>query len=78
VTAEQLASLANGLKDNEAFQQALAQQRSNALERLAIMDHGDTNAFYAAQAMVAVVDGINENLEQFIRSGAKKPKPGIA
>jgi hypothetical protein len=78
VTPDQLASLAQSLKDNEAFQGALAQIRANALERLATLPHSEAEAFYSAQARVAVVDELRDNLEQFIRSGAEKKKPGLA
>jgi hypothetical protein len=78
VTAEQLAQLAQSLKDNEAFQMVLENQRKSALERLATMPHSDEQAFYAAQAIVAVIDGINSDLGQFIRAGTPKAPPGIA
>ena len=53
MTPEQLAQLAQSLKDNEAFQMVLESQRSSALERLATMPRSDEQAFYAAQAVVA-------------------------
>jgi hypothetical protein len=72
------AALAQSLKDNEAFDRALKMIRADALERLATLPRGDEEAFYAAQARVAVVDDIRGNLEQFIRSGTAKKPPGIA
>ena len=76
MTPEQLAQLAQSLKDNEAFQMVLENQRSGALERLATMPRSDEQAFYAAQAIVAVVDGITQDLDRFVRAGTKK-NPGI-
>jgi hypothetical protein len=78
LTKEQLAALAQSLKDNEAFQAVLDGQRSNALENLATMRRDDEQAFYASQAIVAVVDGIRTDLDAFVRAGAAKKKPGIA
>jgi hypothetical protein len=78
VTPANLASLAQSLKDNEAFQAVLAGQRSAALEKLATMRRDDEQAFYAMQAIVAVIDGINSDLEAFVRAGAVKQKPGLA
>lgn len=72
------AQLAQSLKDNEAFQRVLASHRASALERLATMSRSDEQAFYAAQAIVAVIDGINADLDQFIRAGQPKKAPGIA
>lgn len=78
VTPEQTASLAQSLKDNEAFQLALTNIRDEALNALATMPRADEAAFYSAQARVAVVDDIRGNLDQFIRSGAAKSPPGLA
>lgn len=72
------AQLAQSLKDNDAFQRALDNQRNSALERLATMPRSDEAAFYMAQSVVAVVDAIRADLDQFIRSGTPKPPPGIA
>lgn len=78
MTAEQLASLAQSLKDNEAFQAALDNQRSNALEALAVMSREDAERFYSMQVTVRVIDEIRADLEQFIRSGQPRKAPGIA
>lgn len=78
MTPGQLGQVAQSLKDNEAFQIALANQRASALERLATMRRDDEQAFYAAQAIVAVIDGINADIDQFIRAGQPKKAPGIA
>ena len=78
MTADQVASLAQSLEDNEAFQAALDHMRADALDKLATMPRSDEQAFYSAQARVAVVDDLREHLEQFIRSGAGKKKPGLA
>ena len=78
MTKEQLASLAHSLKDNEAFQQALNDQRSGALDALATIRADDILGIQEHQATVRVVDGIRANLDQFIRSGTKRPASGIA
>lgn len=78
MTAEQLASLAQSLRDNEAFQAALDSQRSSALEALAVMSRDDVERFYSMQVTVRVIDEIRADLEQFIRSGKPKTPPGIA
>ena len=78
MTAEQIASLAQSLKDNEAFQMALNGQRASALDALATIDASDTLGILKHQAVVKVVDDIRADLEQFIRSGQKRGAPGIA
>ncbi len=78
MTAEQLASLAQSLRDNEAFEAAMTTMRDDALERLATMPRSDEEAFYLNQAIVKVVDDLHAQLEQFIRSGKPKTPPGIA
>ena len=78
MTAEQIASLAQSLKDNEAFQMALNGQRASALDALSTIDADDTLGILKHQAVVKVVDDIRADLEQFIRSGQKRGAPGIA
>jgi hypothetical protein len=78
VTPDQLASLAQSLKDNEAFQAALDNMRANALDGLAGVNADDKNAILKFQATVNVVDDLRGNLDQFIRSGKEPKKPGIA
>lgn len=78
MTPEQKAELAQSLVGNEAFQEALDNQRTAALERLATMARDDARSFYAAQAIVAVIDGIRSDLDAFVRSGKPARKPGIA
>ncbi len=78
MTPDQIASLAASLKDNEAFQATLTRQRSNALELLATMKRDNEMGFYAAQAIVLVIDEIRGDLEQFIRSGKAPKPPGLA
>lgn len=78
MTSEQIASLAQSLKDNEAFQMALNGQRASALDALATIDADDKLGILKHQAVVKVVDDIRADLEQFIRSGQKRAKPGIA
>lgn len=78
MTAEQIASLAQSLRDNEAFQMALNGQRASALDALATIDASDTLGILKHQAIVKVVDDIRADLGQFIRSGQKRGAPGIA
>lgn len=78
MTAEQIASLAQILLDNEVFQMALDAQRTSALDVLAKIDADDTLGILKHQAIVKVVDDIRADLEQFIRSGVKRGAPGIA
>lgn len=78
MTPDQLGSLAQSLRDNEAFQATLDGQRTHALEQLATMDYGNPNAFHAAQAVVTVIDAIRGDIDTFVRSGTKKSPPGIA
>lgn len=78
MTKEQLASLAHSLKDNEAFQQALNDQRSGALDALATIRADDILGIQEHQATVRVVDGIRANLDQFISNGAPPKAIGIA
>ncbi len=72
------ASLAQSLKDNEAYQEAMTTIRTNALDTLATVKRDDEAAFYTAQATVKVVDDLRDNLEQMIRSGQPQKKPGLA
>lgn len=78
MTAEQLASQAQSLRDNEAFQQALDNLRSGALERLATVEATDIDAIHANQATVRVVDELRGDIEAFIRSGLPRKAAGIA
>lgn len=78
MTPEQIASLAQSLEDNEAFQMALNGQRASALDALAAIDASDTLGILKHQAIVKVVDDIRADLGQFIRSGQKRGAPGIA
>lgn len=77
MTPDQLASLAQSLKDNEVFQQALTTIRDDALSALATMPRSDEEGFYSAQARAAVVDALRSNIEQVIRSGRPKSAPGL-
>jgi hypothetical protein len=78
MTKDQLASLAASLRDNEAFQFALDNQRSSALEALAVVSVLDVEAINKHQATVRVVDEIRADLDRFIRSGQPRVPPGIA
>jgi uncharacterized protein YeeX (DUF496 family) len=72
-----LASLAQSIKDNEAFQAALDGMRSDALESLARAIATDADKIRDLQARIRVVDELRGNLEDFIRQGQPKQKPGI-
>ncbi len=73
-----LAALAQSLKDNEAFQEALNIIDKNARDVLTTVSLADVETFYRNQAIVKVVDELRANLEQFIRSGKAPKPPGIA
>lgn len=78
MSPESLGAEAASLRDNEAFQAALGLMMNTALDKLARIDPTQTNEIIRQQAIVAVVENLRDNLEQFIRSG-KAPKPaGIA
>ena len=78
MTAEQLASQAQSLRDNEAFQAALSAIRSEALENLAVLPALETEGIRNNQATVRVVDELRGNIEAFIRSGLPRKAAGIA
>jgi hypothetical protein len=78
MTADQLASLAMSLRDNEAFQHALNLTRENARDGLCQANASDAQTIMHFQAIVTVVDDIRGNFEQFIRSGKPTKPPGIA
>ena len=78
MTAEQLASQAQSLRDNEAFQAALSAIRSEALENLAVLPALETEGIRNNQATVRVVDELRGNIEAFIRSGMPRKAAGIA
>ena len=77
-TAEQMSAEAASLRDNPAFQTALDNLKTGALEALAKINADDKNGILKLQATVYVVDEIRDNLDAFIRSGVAKPKAGIA
>jgi hypothetical protein len=78
MTPDLLASLAQSILDNEAYQQVMADIRADALERLAGLKYEARDEFYTNQAIVKVVDDLGANLEQLIRSGTPPKPPGIA
>lgn len=78
MTTEQLATLAASLRDNEAFQLALTNQRSDALDALARVAATDVEAIRDHQATVRVIDNLRDDLDGFIRSGQPRKAPGIA
>jgi hypothetical protein len=73
-----LASLAQSLKDNEAFQEALNLIREDARDKLGTVDPTSADTIREHQATIRVVDELRGNFEQMIRSGAAKKAPGIA
>lgn len=77
-TPEQLASLAQSLKDNEVFQAALAYIRANALENLAVVPASNIEAIQTNQATVRVVDEFYAYVEARISAGKPRNAPGIA
>lgn len=72
------ASLAQSLRDNEAFQEALNTIREDARDKLGAVDPNNADAIREHQATIRVVDELRGNLEQMIRGGAPKKPPGIA
>lgn len=72
-----IAQLAQSLKDNEAFQLALTNMRSSALEGLVRTPATDVEAIRDHQARVRVIDDLRGGLEAFIRSGQPKKAHGI-
>lgn len=78
MTPSQLASLAASLKDNEAFQGALAGIRTSAMEALTTVDATNADTIREHQATVRVVDALRDQFETFIRSGRVPKPPGIA
>jgi hypothetical protein len=78
MTPDQLASLAQSILDNDAYHDVMAGIRADALERLASLKREDIDGFYTNQAIVKVVDDLQVNLEQMIRSGKAPKAPGIA
>jgi hypothetical protein len=78
MTPEQLASMAQSVLDNEAYQDALATIRESARDELCQVSPTDTQRITELQAIVKVVDELGANLEQLIRSGKPKSPPGLA
>lgn len=72
-----LAQLAQSLRDNEAFQLALTNMRSSALEGLVRTPPTDAEAIRDHQAKVRVIDELRGDLDAFIRSGQPKKAHGI-
>jgi hypothetical protein len=77
MTDAQLTREAQDLRDNRAFQVALAAIRHRALEGLVRTPATDTDAIRDHQAIVKVVDDLLGNLDALIRAGQPKRKPGI-
>jgi hypothetical protein len=73
----QLAHEAQRLKDNEAFQEALAYMRTEALEGLVRTPATDAEAIRDHQAKVRVVDDFLARIEAIIRNGQPRKQAGI-
>ncbi len=73
----QLAAEAQRIKENEAFQFALAQLRSEALEGLVRTPATDAEAIRDHQAIVRVVDDFLARIEAIIRNGQPRKQAGI-
>lgn len=73
-----LTALAQSLRDNEAFQEALSIARENARDGLCSVNPRNVAAIRHFQVTVEVIDQLRDTFEQFIRSGAARKKPGIA
>lgn len=73
-----LAQQAISLRDNEAFQAALDNLKTGALDALARIDADDKNGILKLQATIAVVNDIRSDTEAFIRAGKPKGAPGLA
>lgn len=77
IDKDQLASVAQALKDNEAFQEALSVLRSDALEGLARTSATDIEAIRDRQTTVRVVDELRGKIDAFIRNGQPRRPAGI-
>ncbi len=79
MTPDQIASLAQSLKDNEVFQNALDTIRSDALESLVLTNPTDVVEINKHQATVRVVDALRSNFDMVIQSvQGRSKKPGVA
>lgn len=63
---DHLAKEADRLRNDEIFQKALADIRSEALEALAVADIVDTTTIIRLQQRVVVVDEIRTTLDRYI------------
>lgn len=73
----QLAVEAQRVKDNEAFQDAIAALRSDALEKLVNTAATDADAIRDHQAVVRVVDDFLARIDTIIRNGQPRRESGI-
>ena len=73
----QLGAEAQRLKENEAFQIALAHLRSEALEGLVRTPATDAEAIRDHQAAVRVVDDFLARIDVIIRNGQPRKQAGI-
>jgi hypothetical protein len=73
-----LASLAQSLKDNEAFQVALNLIREDARDKLGTVDPTSADTIREHQATIRVVDELRERFALMISTAAAKKPPGLA
>lgn len=74
---QRMASEAERIKDNEAFQAILAELRAEALEGLVRTPATDAEAIRDHQAIVKVVDELRGKVEAYIRRGQPRQPAGI-
>jgi hypothetical protein len=76
MTSDHLAKEADRLKNDEIFNKALADIRSEALEALAGADADNYTAIVRLQQRVAVVDEIRTMLGRYIIAADVQEQPG--
>lgn len=76
--ADNRAQMAMSLRDNPAFQDALASMRADAVEHLCAADPTNSDAIRTHQATVSVIDEFGQLLERYVRSGQPPKSPGLA
>jgi hypothetical protein len=74
--SEHLAKEADRLKNDEIFNKALADIRSEALDTLATSDADDKTMILRLQQKVAVIDEIRTTLDRYIIAADVQENPG--
>jgi hypothetical protein len=74
--SEHLAKEADRLKNDEIFNKALADIRSEALDTLATSDADDKTMILRLQQKVAVIDEIRTTLDRYIMAADVQENPG--